>query len=570
MDKWWDNPFLNSWDWLILFGTLGLIVVYGTLKTRQKNNSENYLRGDQNSRWWAVGLSIMATQASAVTFLSVPGQAYADGMRFLQFYLGLPLAMIVLSVTAVPLYNRLKVYTAYQYLEQRFDVRTRTLTSLLFLIQRGLSTGLTIYAPSIVLATVLGWSLTNTILFIGSAVVLYTVVGGNRAVSVTHKQQMAVIIGGMILAGVVILYLLPSEIGLHKASKLAGHLGKMELLNLEFDPAERYNIWSGLIGGFFLQLSYFGTDQSQVARYLGGESVTQSRMGLLMNGIVKIPMQFFILYIGILVLVFFQFHKAPLFFNNEVAERMSNSAAAPQWQQLEQQHEAAYAHREALAQAWMLQPEDQALHIQLANAQSQAENIRLEARSLVAQTLPDGKARANDNDFIFITFVLSYLPHGLIGLLLAVIFSAAMSSTSSALTSLGSTTVIDIYQRLMNRKAEGKSLLMASRLSTLLWGVIAIGFALVAGLVENLIEAVNILGSLFYGTILGIFLVGFYLRFIGARAVFAGAVVAQAVVVYSFFYVEGISYLWYNVIGCLLVAIFAAALQALLLRVKGL
>jgi len=547
--------YLTSIDWAVLVGTLVFIIGYGVWKTRKKQG--DFLKGhDEN--WLGVCISIMATQASAITFLSTPGQAFNDGLGFIQFYFGLPLAMVVLSITVVPIYHRLKVFTAYQYLEERFDVRTRTLTSFLFLVQRGLSTGITIYAPAIILSTVLGWSLNLTIIIIGIAVMVYTIVGGNKAVSVTHQLQMAVIFFGMGMAAFFAIQLLPDSISFGKAMHIAGDLGKLKAIKTEFDLKDRYNIFSGLIGGFFLQLSYFGTDQSQVARYLGGETITQSRMGLLLNGLVKIPMQLAILFIGIVIFVFYQFTPSPVIFNATLEQEILQTEAAGKYKEFQAKHASLEKEKSLLVESMDVQlaNKTKAKELQVAIAAN-----RLEAKALIKTTLP--KAEVQDGDYIFISFILKYLPHGIIGLLLAVILSAAMSSTSSALSSLGTTTAIDFYQRLIS-PVEGKQLVKISRWFILLWSIIAIGFALAAGLVENLIQAVNILGSLFYGTILGIFLVGFYLPYIKSKAVLLGAIVAEATVVYCFINVPEIGYLWYNLIGCVLVALIGFLAQPFL------
>lgn len=557
-----------SWlDWLVLAGTLGFIVAYGVWKTRRTNTLSTYMTGDNQSRWWAVGLGIMATQASAVTFLSTPGQGFQDGLRFIQFYFGLPLAMVVLSITAVPIYSRLKVFTAYEYLQTRFGTRTRLLASIIFLLQRGLSTGITIYAPSIVLSTVLGWPLNPTIFFIGTVVVLYTVVGGNKAVSVTHQQQMLVIFGGLFVAAAVIMSLLPDELSAADLVQLVGDHGKLNAVSFDFDWASRYNVWSGIIGGFFLQLSYFGTDQSQVGRYLGGASVTESRLGLLMNGIVKIPMQLLILGIGLLVYIFFLFEPAPLHFNQQAETRILSSADAGAYLTLQTQLKEVQQERSGTLQEWQtsrLTENEEAYAAakdNLLQDQQRIQELRTEAGTLLAKYEP--KTKGKDDDYIFIFFVLNYLPHGLIGLLLAVIMSAAMSSTSAAITSLSSTSALDVYKAVINPATSDGGMMRTTRWLTVGWGVACMLFALVASMIENLIQAVNILGSLFYGCVLGIFLAGFYLPKLKDRAVFYAALAAEAVVLLCFLYVEGISYLWYNVIGCLLVIVIAWLVQML-------
>ena len=544
---------LSTLDWVILCGTLGLIVAYGIWHTRKTKTMDTYLTGDRQSQWWTVGLGIMATQASAITFLSAPGQGFTDGLRFIQFYFGLPLAMVVLSITAVPLFSRLRVFTAYQFLEERFGVQTRLLTSGIFLLQRGLSTGITIYAPSIVLSTVLGWDLNPTILFIGFVVILYTVVGGNKAVAVTHQQQMLVIFGGLTAAVIVILQLLPADLSFPKVLQLAGDHGKLNAVSYEWDLASRYNIWSGVIGGFFLQLSYFGTDQSQVGRYLSGASVAQSRLGLLMNGLLKIPMQLLILFIGVLVYVFHLYHPAPLHFNLQARDKVLNTADAKAYQGIESALASVQNKRTALLQTWQLSDPNTASATkgQLQALAKQEQTLRKEASTIVGKY--DERTKGKDDDYIFIHFVLHYLPHGLIGLLLAVILSAAMSSTSAALTSLSSTTSVDMYQRVINPTATDKQMVRQTRLLTVFWGLASMGFALVASMLDNLLQAVNILGSLFYGCVLGIFLVGFYVPVIKGRAVIIAAMLAEAVVIYCFYFVPDISFLWYNVIGALLV-----------------
>ncbi|MCS6905285.1 MAG: sodium:solute symporter [Bacteroidia bacterium] len=573
---------MGTLDWIVLLGTLLFIVVYGAWKTRGSKDIESYLRGNKD-RWWTICLSIMATQASAITFLSTPGQAYEDGMRFIQNYFGLPLAMIVISATMLPVYYRLKVFTAYEFLESRFDLKIRLLAAALFLIQRGLAAGITIYAPAIVLSTILGWSLATTNFFIGSLVIFYTVSGGTRAVSQTQKQQMAVMMGGMIVAGVMVLYLMPKEVSLGQVFQVAGIMGKLNLVDFKFDLAERYTFWSGLLGGFFLAMSYFGTDHSQVARYIGGQSVAQSRVGLLFNGLLKVPMQFIILLIGVLVFVFFQFEKPPLIFNPVAYHKINTSPTlAPVLQNLEKAHANCF---ESKIQIWreinqeqqnfVLSSENSKIQ-KLRHLQNQADRIRDQALEMVK--IVDPKTR--DIDYVFLHFVLHYLPQGLVGLIIAVILSAAMSSTASELNALASTTTIDFYKRSIRQKASPSHYLWVSKVVTFFWGIAAILFATYASLFENLIEAVNILGSLFYGTVLGIFLIAFYLRFVRSFATFWAAIIAELVVLHLFFlrqiidflfdksalplYIEtlaNLGYLWYNVIGCVLTIVFAVILQ---------
>jgi SSS family transporter len=562
---------MSTLDWLVLFLTLVSIVVYGIYKTRGKKSLETYLKGN-SSNWWTIGLSIMATQASAITFLSTPGQAYEDGMRFIQFYFGLPLAMIIISVVFVPIYYKLKVYTAYEYLENRFDLKTRTLTALLFIVQRGLAAGITIYAPAIILSTLLGWNLTLTNIFIGVLVILYTVSGGTEAVSITQKQQMAVMMGGMILAGIMVIQLLP--ISMQEALQVAGKMDKLNVVNFEFDLADRYSIWSGMTAAVFLFLSYFGTDQSQVQRYLSGQTLTQSRMGLLMNGFLKIPMQFLILFIGVMVFVFYQFIQPPVNFNQVQTEALRQSAHAPELARME----AAYAENFAsgkIAYQELLSAMNQGEEVAtqdwtrtLTELKTEQEEIRKEVKELVLVNDPNAETR--DTDYVFMRFVMDYLPAGVVGLLFAVIFAAAMSSSSSELNALGSTTTIDLYKRSVNKGATDAHYVGSSKVFTAFWGIGAILFATYASLFENLIQAVNLLGSLFYGTILGIFIVGFFMKWIKGQAVFVAAIFSQALILLvHFFNGTGlwglhwdIGFLWYNAIGCLSVMLFGLVLQA--------
>jgi len=558
---------MSTIDWIILFGTLLFIVGYGVYKTRGSQNMSDYLKGDSSIRWWTVGLSVMATQASAITFLSTPGQAFEDGMRFIQFYFGLPIAMIIISVTFVPIYYRLKVYTAYEYLESRFDLKTRTLAAILFLIQRGLAAGITIYAPSIILSTILDWNLTLTNIIIGVLVIVYTVSGGTKAVSQTQKQQMAVMMGGMIIAAFVILKLLPEGVSFGNALDVAGHMGRLNVVTFDLEFSDRYNVWSGITGGLFLALSYFGTDQSQVQRYLSSRSVAQSRLGLMMNGLLKVPMQFLILFVGVLVFVFYQFYQPPVFFNEAVSQQVIQSEYAEEWQALESKHSANFEQKKeevsALIQAAESGDQDklEAQKQQINKLSKEQAGIQEEVKSLITKAVPS--AETKDTDYVFISFIMQNFPKGLIGLLLAVIFSAAMSSTASELNALGSTSVVDLYKRSFKPQASSLHYLNASRLFTLAWGVIAIIFATFASLADNLIEFVNIIGSIFYGTILGIFLVAFYLRFIQANAVFIAACIAEALVLYLFFTTD-IGFLWFNVIGCVLVVFMASLLQLII------
>lgn len=558
---------MSNIDWAVLILTLVVIVVYGIYKSRGAHNIQTYLLGNQSLPWYHVCLSVMATQASAITFLSAPGLAYSSGMGFVQFYLGLPLAMIILCITFVPIYHRLKVYTAYEYLEQRFDLKTRALTAFLFLIQRGLSTGITIYAPSIILSTILDINTTYTTLFIGSLVIFYTVYGGTKAVSYTQMLQMSIIFCGLFLAGIMVVHLLPADIGFTKAISIAGKMGRTEAIDFKFDLNNRYTVWTGLIGGFFLQLSYFGTDQSQVGRYLSGASVSQSRLGLLMNGLVKIPMQFLILLIGVLVFTFYQYNKAPIFFNSLELNKLEQSPYAAEFSEIKQHYNQAFEAKQVevqrmndlLNQGEKNQIDAQRTVLQAADQQEKA--IRKKVTDLMLKN--DKDANIDDNNYVFLSFVTQYLPKGLIGLLIAIIFLASMGSTASALNSLASTTVIDIYKRLIKKDGSDREYLQASRLATVFWGVICIVMALYASKIGNLLEAVNILGSYIYGTILGVFLVAFYLKQVQGRAVFFAALAAEILIVIMG-KLELVAYLWLNVIGCIFVVLFALIIQKMM------
>jgi Na+/proline symporter len=547
-------------DWAVLVGTVLTIVAYGTWRERGVKSSDVYLRGGRDLRWWTIGLSIMATQASAITFLSMPGQAFEDGMGFIQFYFGLPVAMVILSAFFLPLYYRLKVYTAYEYLESRFDRKTRQLTALLFLLSRGLAAGISIYAPAIVLSTLLGWSLQLTNVLIGGATILYTVSGGTRAVSRTQTYQMVVMLGGMALAALFILGQLPHELSFGHAVRLAGALGKMKIVDYSPRFDTRYTFWSGMTGGLFVALAYFGTDQSQVQRYLGGASLTESRLGLIFNGLVKIPVQFMILFVGILLFVFYLFHQPPLFFNRGEWQRAHDGPRAAAVQALDAEWDAACAARRRGVDDYVAAldgGDDRAVAgaaARLRDAAAGAEAVRARARKTLAAARP--KAETKDADYIFIGYVLTHFPPGLVGLLLAVILCAAMSATASALNSLGSTSVVDFYRPLRPNEND-ESYLRAAKWFTVLWGVIAVAFAASASLLDNLIQAVNILGSIFYGPMLGVFLVGFFLRRVRATPVFVATLLGQALVV-AVFWLTHIGFLWYNVIGCF--AVVAGAL----------
>lgn len=560
---------MTSIDWIVLFGTLIFIVAYGIWKTRGEQTVDGYLRGGNDSKWWVIGLSIMATQASAITFLSTPGQAYTDGMRFVQFYFGLPVAMIIISIFFLPLYYKAKIYTAYEYLEGRFDLKTRLLAAFIFLIQRGLAAGITIYAPSIILSALLGWPLQVTTIVIGLLVILYTVSGGTKAVTQTQKQQMAVMMGGMVVAGVLVVMSLPDGVGFKDAMHVAGKMGKLNIVNFEFDLQDRYSFWSGMTGAVFLFLSYFGTDQSQVQRYLSGKTLKESRMGLMMNGLLKVPMQFVILFIGVMVFVFYQYNQPPIFFNESIRQEMAaNEEFGADFMDMEADYqqlfneklqmvkdlnEAAESNNETLVET---------TRHELNRLQSESDELRNEAKGLIEQAMPERET--NDKDYIFMNFVMSTMPVGIVGLLFAVIFSAAMSSTSSELNALGSTSTIDFYKRTINKEASEATYLRNSKLFTLAWGVLAIIFASTLNLFENLIQAVNLIGSLFYPIVLGIFVVAFFFKSVKSNAVFISAIISQIVVIgVHYLNVEGIAgpltmgYLWYNAFGCILVVVLS-------------
>ena len=555
---------MSGIDWIVLFATLFIIVAYGIYKSRGAKNIDGFLLGNKSFPWYSVTLSVMATQASAITFLSAPGLAFSSGMSFVQFYFGLPLAMIVLCITFVPIFHKLKVYTAYEFLEKRFDLKTRALTAFLFLVQRGLSTGITIYAPSIILSTILDIDTTYTTLFIGGLVVTYTVYGGTKAVSYTQMLQMTVIFSGLLVAGILVVQLLPESVGFGKALQIAGKMGRTNAIDFSFDWNNQYTVWSGLIGGFFLQLSYFGTDQSQVGRYLTGSSVAQSRLGLLMNGLVKIPMQFLILLIGVLVFTFYQYTQPPVFFNSYELGKLEKSAYGKDLEKIKADYSDAFIKKQAEIHQLELAldaQDEQAINthrIILEAADKKTKAIRQQAVDLMKKNDPE--AETNDNNYVFLSFVTRYLPQGLIGLLIAIIFLASMGSTASALNSLASTTVVDIYKRLINQNASDEKYLSVSRWITIMWGLLSLLMALFASKMGNLLEAVNILGSLFYGTILGIFVVGFYLKKIGGSATFIAALITE-VIVFSCWMMDIMAFLWLNVVGCVLVVLIASILQ---------
>ncbi len=550
-------------DWIVLIGTLVFIVSYGVYKTRGSKNVQDYIRGGNEAQWWTVGLSVMATQASAITFLSTPGQAFHSGMGFVQFYFGLPIAMIIICLVFIPIYYRLNVYTAYEYLESRFDLKTRTLTALLFLIQRGLAAGITIFAPSIILSAVLGWNLTTLNIIIGALVTIYTVSGGTKAVNVTQKQQMGVIFFGMVTALILIIQYLPQEITFTKALEIAGASGKLDILDFSFDFDNRYTFWSGMIGGTFLALSYFGTDQSQVQRYLSGKSVRQSQMGLIMNGFLKVPMQFFILLVGVMVFVFYQFNNSPLNFNPAATKAVAESQYAPEYSELQQELEVIQDEKQQIsllyAKADDFSPQKRAEFKEEMLELNEAE-VRKRANATEIISRASNTVETNDKDYVFIHFILNNLPRGLIGLLLAVILSAAMSSTASELNALASTTVIDLYKRSLTGERSEKHYVKASKWFTLAWGIIAIMVASIADLFDNLIQLVNIIGSIFYGNVLGIFLLAFFIKYVKSNSVFIAALITQTVII-GIFLMDILPYLWLNVVGCALVMGIALFLE---------
>lgn len=554
-------------DWIVLIASLVFIVGWGTYKNRCQGSLDQYLVSSRETAWYTVAISIMATQASAITFLSTPGQAYADGMRFVQFYFGLPLAMVVLCVTFVPMFHRLKVYTAYEFLEKRFDLKTRSLGAFLFLFQRGLSTGVSIYATSIVLSVLLGWNVYTTNLVIGGLVIVYTTVGGSRAVNWTQTHQFLIAILGMAVAFVVIVRSFPANVSFPDALYVAGTMGRLNTVDTTLDFTNRYNIWSGLIGGFFLSLSYFGTDQSQVGRYLGGRSVTESRLGLLFNGLLKVPMQFAILGVGLMVFVFYQFTAPPVFFNPVETRRLENGPKAAEFKAVSAEHARVYAEKNAALQR-LLTARKAGDTAGLAAAQTdvrarQAELEKVRAKTVSLLKTSGKKTDTNDTNYVFLTFVLNHLPTGLVGLILAVVFAAAMSSNSAALNALASSTVVDVTMRFGRKDRPDEHTLFVSKLATIFWGLVAVACSMFANRMGTLVEAVNILGSLVYGTMLGMFLLAFYVKRVGGTACFVGGLCGLASVVWCFASTK-LSFLWYNVVGCFVVVLVALAVQAFL------
>ncbi len=569
---------MQLFDWIVLVVTLLFIVIYGVWKTKGSKNVEDYILGSNETPWYTVGLSVMATQASAITFLSTPGQAYHDGMGFLQFYFGLPIAMVVICLTFIPLYHKYKVFTAYEYLEKRFDLKTRSLAAILFLVQRGLGTGLTIYAPAIILSALLGWNLTIMNIVIGVLVIIYTFSGGTKAVNVTQKQQMFVIMSGMFITFFLILYYLPNDMTFTSALHIAGANDKMNIVDFSFDPEEKYTFWSGITGGFFLALAYFGTDQSQVGRYLSGKSVRESQMGLIMNGLLKVPMQFFILLTGVMVFVFFQFNPVPLNFNPNNKVLIEKSIFKNEYHSLEKQLEALSEDKKVINLLYIDQLnqdyDNPILRKELVGLSSREKDLRDRAKEII--TKADSRSETNDKDYVFFHFILHYLPKGLIGLLLAVIISAAMSSTASGLNALASTTAIDIYKRNIKEEKTERHYVNVTKFFTLFWGIVAILFASIGTLFENLIQLVNIIGSIFYGTVLGIFLVGFYIKYVQAKAIFYSAVISQTTIFIIYYFAifiypsgeEKLGYLWLNFIGAMLTIALSILMQATIFRKK--
>ncbi|WP_179315099.1 sodium:solute symporter [Winogradskyella undariae] len=586
-------------DWTVLIATLATIVGYGTWKTRGRKNAQDYIKGGNTSQWWTIGLSVMATQASAITFLSTTGQAFSDGMGFVQFYFGLPIAMVIICLVFIPLYHRLKVYTAYEFLENRFDLKTRSLTAILFLIQRGLAAGITIFAPAIILSVVLGWNIVTLNIIIGVLVIIYTVSGGTKAVTVTQKQQMFVIFGGMIAALFIIVNLIPEEVSFKDAIDIAGASGKMEILDFSFDLENRYTVWTGLIGGTFLMLSYFGTDQSQVQRYLSGKSMKEMQMGLLFNGLFKVPMQFFILLVGVMVFVFYQFSPSPLNFIDKSTETVLASQYGDDYRALQDKQTILFNKKQELSLA-LSKTKDSSIKKDLFQLDSIEKTYRLESKFLIKKAIdpeytsaynslnsevkaleknPESEiylaksaaltslykdaakdTQTNDRDYMFIRFILNQLPTGLIGLLLAVILSAAMSSTASEINALATITSIDLYGRNTKEEKDDDHMVKMTKWFTLGWGIVAIIIACFADLAENLIQLVNIIGSIFYGNVLGIFLLAFFFKYIKGNAVFVGALITQAIVVIGWYF-DWMPYLWLNLFGCVVVIFIANLLQ---------
>jgi Na+/proline symporter len=554
---------VNRLDYIVLLATIIAIPLYGLWRTYDHPSLRQYLKGDKTIRWGTIGLSVLATQAGPITFLSMPGQAYESGIGFIQNYFGQPFALIAVCAIFVPIYQRLKVFTAYEYLGQRFDQKTRLLGAFLFLIQRGIAAGITIYAPAIILSALLGWDLNLTIWLAGGFVIAYTVVGGTKIVSLTQRYQILVIFIGMALAFGIAVHRLPDDLSFTGALSIAGNMGKLQAVDFSLDPSRRYTVWSGILGGFFLSLSYFGADQSQVQRYLAGGSLRASRIGLLFNALVKVPMQFLILLLGAMVFLFYQFEKPPMFFNQPTYQRAIERGYGPQLTALQTQFDDVFARKRDAMHAIASAENSPAFTAQIRELDAQARALRDDTKKILEQAGASPKSK--DSDYVFITFVLHHLPHGVVGLLVAVIFCATMSATSAVLNALGSTTAIDIYRPLIRPTASDHHYVVATRWLTAAWGLVAIAVASFASLVENLIEAGNILGSVFYGSILGLFLVAFFMRNVRGSAVFFAGVTAQTLVLVLFF-TSSIGYLWFNVIGCAAVLFVAWVLQLTVFR----
>ena len=565
---------MNNLDWIVMSLTVIIIIGYGLFKTKRSKDIHGYLLGGNEAKWWTVGLSVMATQASAITFLSTPGQAYHDGMGFAQFYLMLPVAMIIICVTFIPLYYKLKVYTAYQFLEDRFDLKTRSFTASLFLIQRGISAGITIYAPSIVMSSVMGWDLKTTVIIIGLISILYTMSGGTKAVHVTHKHQMIIILLSLFVIFFILINYITDDYSLVENLKIAKAADKLEVIDFTFDIKERYNIWSSL-AALFLFLSYFGTDQSQVQRYISGRSIKESRLGLIMNGFMKVPLQLSILSLGVLVFLFYQSREAPIFFNNQVLNEIKQSRKAQDFSLIETTYNQLVTSKAEIQKSYIsaMRSGDESqmaeYRAQIVSSVTKEKEVRAEVKELI-EDLNENEGmslESNDKDYVFISFILNYLPNGLIGLLLAVIFFAAMSSTASELNALSATTTVDIYKRSIYQNGDDAHYVKASKVWTVMWGLIGLGIALSGKLFENLIQFVNIVGSVFYGTILGIFLVGFYIKHLKANETFFGALISQIVVIIVFYY-DVLPYLWLNVIGVVGVLLFSQLLSVIFASIK--
>ncbi len=561
---------MNPLDWLVLLGTMLGIAAYGTWRTRHTDNLNTYLKGNHNTGWLTIGLSVMATQASTITYLSLPGQAYENGIAFIQNYFGQPLALILVCAVFLPIYRRLKVYTAYEYLGRRFDAKTRLLGAGLFLLHRGLQAGITIYAPAIILSTVLGWRLDLTIIFTGLLVIIYTVTGGSAAVNLTQRWQMAVIFGGMITAFTVLLWKLPPD-----ATHIAGALGKLQGVDFTPDLKKRYTIWSGILGGFFLSLSYFGTDQTQVQRYIGGAALREGRLGLMFNALFKIPMQFAIVMLGALLFVFYQFQPdTPVFFNQTEWRRHLDGPQAATFHAIDEKYATVHQDKQVKIRAWVAAQDrgdaaaEAPARTAMLAAQKSSEAVRQEARA--ALVAADPKAKTKDSDYVFITFILTQLPHGVIGLLIAVMFASALSSKAGELNALATTTTIDLWRRVRPLAAhdEGRNVRVA-KWFTALWGIFAIGFALFMSFAENLIESLNIVASIFYPPLLGVFVVAFFLKKVGGTAVFWAALTSQLLILGLYFWgkahpEQAIAYLWFNPIGCAACALFSLLFKAIL------